>query len=77
MQVAKLVDDYGMVSFTPMDVSDEDRCEINENRLQSRMIVVFINSCSSLTSRQPSAGAALRLPSCKWTQRYSTVKIRK
>lgn len=24
--VAKLVDGYGMVSFSPLDVSDEDRC---------------------------------------------------
>lgn len=25
LQVAKLVDDFGMVSFTPLDISDEDR----------------------------------------------------
>lgn len=50
MQVAKLVDDYGMVSFTPMDVSDEDRCETNtllsvENTASDRFFVSFLITC--------------------------------
>ena len=34
--VAQLVDGYGMVSFSPMDVSDEDRCGAASSRLSVR-----------------------------------------
>lgn len=34
-QVAKLVDDWGMVSFTPLDVTEEDRFAAPFERLQA------------------------------------------
>jgi hypothetical protein len=60
VQVCKLVDDYGMVSFSPLDITSEDRCAVYAKVFCKRdCFDAAVGCCNSTTLCGCSIGAVL------------------